>query len=407
MHWNHFLNRIKISGLKVFVTSVVLVIVLVLAIVLRTFAGQGEVDPTTYLAEINHALSAGDQEAMSTILKDEDQWDQELAQGLTQLEEKLQALTLEESRLRLVDHKTDRLRNEMNLSVLVEVPDLGSLGRDWLKDVNTEEELLEAYGSAVAELPQAEPVEVQLLVEDVMGHADSQPKIATVSTLAKEMTSMFRAHLGELRPLIVKFDQVQLERPSEPKKNEIQHIAGPTSPHETEEDPLEETKSSKDDLDTKDFQDEASKAKLDGARKSDDAAQKINEESKQTTTTQPATSSTSTEAMPTSTTTKAAAPQWTKRETVPTTTNVAKQNSNTSPAPEVQPTQSSLPEIGEYYVINSMNEDLVQVARHAYRNYQNPEDYVYLIIEANGLNIENGQIILQYGQTIYIPEPPQ
>ena len=73
MHWNHFLNRIKISGLKVFVTSVVLVIVLVLAIVLRTFAGQGEVDPTTYLAEIKHTLTAGDQEAIATILRDEDQ----------------------------------------------------------------------------------------------------------------------------------------------------------------------------------------------------------------------------------------------------------------------------------------------------------------------------------------------
>lgn len=60
--------------------------------------------------------------------------------------------------------------------------------------------------------------------------------------------------------------------------------------------------------------------------------------------------------------------------------------------------------VGSYYTI-SQGDDLIEIAKKAYSNYENPELYVYKIIEANQLNDLDGIFYLYVGQVIYIPEP--
>lgn len=60
--------------------------------------------------------------------------------------------------------------------------------------------------------------------------------------------------------------------------------------------------------------------------------------------------------------------------------------------------------IGTYYTVKN-GDDLIDIARRAYAGYENPEIYVYQIIESNGLQDSNGTFYLFTGQALYIPEP--
>lgn len=405
MHWNHFLNRIRISGLKVFIVSLVFILILSLALMLRTFTGKTEVDAYHFVAEMNQALSSGDMKAMEPYVQDKTGWNEQLAADLTPFETKLQALTLKELRLNVSDYKVDRLRNQMDLSLNVEAPDLTLLGKNWIKDARNQEEALEAYAEALKDLPQAESEDVELLVDDVLAHVGSQARVVEVNKLADALTKDFRSELDDLRPLLLEYnDQVSLVKPTKPTA-----AKDPAGPVPIDEEELQE--------------DAESEAPI------DEKAKTTSEATTTPTTVEPSPSTDTTTTLPSSTptTTPTTIPSTTPRvteppvvSTVPTTTPAPAPPPTvppttvptTTPAPTVPPTTvpsttpaPQYPTIGQYYTVNSMNEDLVQIARLAYSNYANPEDYVYLIIEQNGLQIVDGRVILYYGQTIYLPVP--
>lgn len=426
MHWNHFLNRIRISGLKVFIVSLVFILILALALILRTFTGKTEVDAYHFVAEINQALASGNPKAMEPYIQDTTRWNEQLAADLTAFESELQALTFQEVRLHVTDHKTDRLRNQMDLKVGVEAPDLSLLGRNWLKDAKTQEEVLDAYSTAIKELPQAETEDLELLVDDVLAHVGSRARVVEVNKFADALTKSFRSELGDLRPLLVDYnDQVSLAKPSKPTTPK--DAAGP--------EPLDDDALSQDE----DLEIEPTTVEPTTTEPTEELPEETTPENTfietttEETTTRPTTRPTT--ARPTTTrpttipsTTLPTAARTTPPTTaptnpptvttIPTTTPTTRVFSTTAPttrpSPTTMPTTTPVPttvpapqypQIGQYYTVSSMNEDLVQIARQVYSGYANPEDYVYLIIEYNGLQIVNGEVVLYYGQTIYLPVP--
>lgn len=421
MYWNHFLNRIRISGLKVFVVSLVFILILALALMLRALTGKTEVDAFQFVAEMNQALSSGDPETMDPYVQDGTQWSEHLAADLTPLEAKLQALTIQEMRLQVTDFKTDRLRNQMDLNVKVEAPDLSSLENDWITDAQTKEEVIEAYALAIKELPEANSEDLSLMVDDVLGHVGSQAKVVEVTKLAEALTAGYRSELEDMRPLLANFEApVNLVKPTKATTPKV-----PAGPIQLRDDEIETQQPS-----------EESSTEVTTEESITQEPTTV-EATTESTTTEPTTSTISTPETPRKTTAPATTPQVpdptppTARPTTALNTRVLPTTApstrptpaptytpapTTLPNPTTMPTQTptqapttlpspQYPQIGHYYTVNSVKEDLVQIARQAYSAYAYPEDYVYLIIEYNGLQIVDGQVFLYYGQTIYLPVP--
>lgn len=416
MHWNHFLNRIRISGLKVFIVSLVFILILALALLLRTFTGKSEVDAFHFVAEMNEALSSGDPSAVGAYVQDGTRWEEQLASELTPFEEELQALTLQETRLQVIDYKTDRLRNQMDLTVKVETPDLNLLGRNWARDADTQDDVLAAYAKALKELPPASQQDLELLVDDVLAHVGSQARVVEVNKLAEALTKNFRSELDDLRPTLTAFNnRVSLAKPT--KATSPKEAAGPVPLADSEE-PEETTQENTNEPTTEWSTVEASITEPTSstvAQTTPSSSRKFTRPNMNSPSMSPRATNSETTTVPTTRVLPAQEP--TPQQTVaPTTTPtpITTPTPTTVPTPLVTappatvPTTTAPPQyptIGHFYTVNSMNEDLMQIARQAYSAYANPEDYVYLIIEYNGLQIVDGQVVLYYGQTIYLPVP--
>lgn len=385
MNWNSFLNRIRVSGMKTLLLTFALVVLLVLALVLRAFSSQGDADPNQLISEINRSLSRGDGTALERLMKDGEGWQESSEKGLTELEARLQALNLERTRLNVVDASTDRLRDQMDITLVLETPDLSLLGKYWQQDATDEESLLKNYTKALDELPRTEQRDVHLLVSDILGHSDSHPTLENTAEFQAYLTRLFRESLPDLRAQLSLYEA------------RLQKDASDTDGEETAAD------SSVEDADIQGPQiadaKEQEKDQADADEASDKESVKLGRKSRETTT-KPTAEPTTTPAPSTAPTTMPAPDAPAEAPETPVTDAPTE-------APEPTPQWQAAPRIGETYTILDMNEDLVSIARQAYSDYANPEDYVYLIIEANNLPLENGQIVLYYGQTIYLPVPAQ